>query len=160
MFCILSLQIHLRETKFKFNNLAGRVLSSYKATWPRGFIARQNTPALLSKISWCLWTYFLPPTQNKPFITEQKETVFQTCMGRGDGELQLPPPKKIWQPIGFWAARKLWAKPTFREVCLCVCVFFVLFCFFFYFYFFSKRDILYLKSAWWSNLNSDEAVFA
>ena len=51
MFCILSLQIHLRETKFKFNNLTGCVLSSYKATRPRGFIPLQNTPALLSKIT-------------------------------------------------------------------------------------------------------------
>ena len=47
------------------------------------------------------------------------------------GGLQAP---KIWATWIFWAAREIWAKPIFKEVCMCVCVFF-----------FSKRDISYFK---------------
>ena len=62
-------------------------------------------------------------------------------MGRGGGGgLQPPPQKKKLGHFGFfWAAREIWAKQIFKEVCMCVCVLFFCFCFSFQVF---RREIL------------------
>ena len=73
-----------------------------------------------------------------------KINLVQSKTYRPGGGVAVPsfprPHTRIWATQIFWAAREIWGKPLFKEVCMCVCVCMCVRVVFLFFV--SKSDIL------------------